>query len=146
LAIIFLSACKNSSKTMSGKASAVFNHLAIYVADLKTSLDFYTQIIGLDTVPEPFHDGKHAWLDMGNKTKLHIIQGPGEKKVYFQNNHCCLSVASVDDFIAKLESNKIEYANAKGEKHSFTKRVDGIKQVFFQDPDGYWVEINDDSE
>jgi lactoylglutathione lyase len=23
-------------------------------------------------------------------------------------------------------------------------RVDGVKQIYFQDPDGHWLEINDD--
>jgi catechol-2,3-dioxygenase len=23
-------------------------------------------------------------------------------------------------------------------------RPDGVKQIYFQDPEGYWIEINDD--
>jgi len=23
-------------------------------------------------------------------------------------------------------------------------RPDGIQQIYFQDPDGYWIEVNDD--
>jgi lactoylglutathione lyase len=54
-------------------------------------------------------------------------------------------VASIDDFIANLKKNNIEYENWAGEKNTVTKRVDGIKQIYFRDPDGYWIEINDDN-
>jgi lactoylglutathione lyase len=62
------------------------NHLAIFVKDMKQSREFYTRVLGLDTIPEPFHDGKHAWLDLGFGTSLHIIQGANKSKEYFQNN------------------------------------------------------------
>jgi lactoylglutathione lyase len=42
-----------------------------------------------------------------------------------------------------LEKNKIEYENWAGQKMTVTTRVDGVKQIYFKDPDGYWIEIND---
>ena len=30
-----------------------------------------------------------------------------------------------------------------GKKMALTTRTDGVKQVWLQDPDGYWIEIND---
>ena len=29
----------------------------------------------LDSLPEPFHDGKHAWFAIGQGKQLHIIEG-----------------------------------------------------------------------
>jgi lactoylglutathione lyase len=29
---------------------------------------------------------------------------------------------------------------------TITTRVDGVKQIYFKDPDGYWIEINDAKE
>jgi lactoylglutathione lyase len=26
----------------------------------------------------------------------------------------------------------------------FRSRIDGVHQIWLQDPDGYWIEINDD--
>ncbi|MEI9955878.1 MAG: hypothetical protein WDM90_06105 [Ferruginibacter sp.] len=54
------------------------NHIAHYVVNLKTSTDFYINIVGLDSIPEPFHDGKHTWLSVGYKSHLHLIQGAKE--------------------------------------------------------------------
>jgi lactoylglutathione lyase len=42
-----------------------------------------------------------------------------------------------------LDKNKIEYENWAGDKMAVTTRVDGVKQIYFKDLDGYWVEIND---
>jgi lactoylglutathione lyase len=119
------------------------NHLAIYVKDIKQSRVFYTQVIGLDSIPEPFHDGLHLWLNMGGGASIHVIGGAPERKEYFLNNHLCLSTSSVEDFKKILEKNNIVWYNAAKEKGKTTTRVDGVKQVWIQDPDGYWLEIND---
>jgi lactoylglutathione lyase len=122
------------------------NHTAIYVVDLKASLEFYKNVIGLDTVPEPFHDGKHAWFKTGPSVTLHVIQGAAAKKDYYKNQHTCFSLPSVQKFITVLNSYKILYEDAKGNKNAITTRVDGVKQLWLQDPDGYWIEINDATE
>ena len=122
------------------------NHIAVYVVDLKTSTAFYKDIVGLDTIPEPFHDGRHTWFAVGVKSHLHIISGAVAKKEHDKNTHLCFSVASVPEFVKVLAKNKVEYENWAGEKMAITNRVDGVKQIYFKDPDGYWIEINDAKE
>jgi lactoylglutathione lyase len=128
------------------QSKASLNHIAIYVVDLKESTAYYKNIIGLDTIPEPFHDGKHTWFSVGPKSHLHIIQGATATIPHDKNNHLCFTVSSVEKFISILDKNKIEYENWAGEKKSVTNRVDGVKQIYFKDPDGFWVEINDAKE
>ncbi|MGC4101305.1 VOC family protein [Ferruginibacter sp.] len=125
---------------------ASLNHIAHYVVNLKTSTDFYMHIVGLDSIPEPFHDGKHTWLSVGYKSHLHLIQGAAAAYDLPKNSHLCFTVPSVTDFIKVLEKNKIGYENWAGEKNAVTLRVDGVKQIYFKDPDGYWLEINDAKE
>ena len=125
------------------KTKARLNHIAIYVHDLKKSTDFYSHIIGLDTIPEPFHDGRHTWFSIGDKSHLHLIQGAAAGLSFEKNSHLCFSVVSVENFISILDKNNIEYENWPGQKKTITNRVDGVKQIYFKDPDGYWVEIND---
>ena len=122
---------------------ARLNHTAIYVVDLKKSGEFYTRIIGLDTIPEPFHDGKHIWLQTAPHIQMHIIQGAAEAKTYYKNQHTCFSVGSVEVFAKMLADKKIAFEDVKGTANTITTRVDGVKQIWLQDPDGYWVEIND---
>ena len=52
------------------RLSPTLNHIALYVTNLKTSTAFYQQIVQLDTIPEPFHDGKHTWFSIGPKSHL----------------------------------------------------------------------------
>jgi len=135
--------CFSSNAQTGNKPKALINHLAIFVVDLQKSGDFYKNIIGLDTIPEPFHDGKHLWLRIGPKASIHIIEGAEAPKEYFKNNHICFSVASVDAFTEMLKKKGIAFEDVSGSKNVFSKRPDGVKQIWLQDPDGYWLEIND---
>lgn len=119
------------------------NHIAFYVIDLKTTTDFYSNVVGLPTIPEPFHDGKHTWYSVGPKTHLHIISGAKEKLPKIKNAHLCFTVPSVAAFTQRLEAAGVPYEDLAGTKGAVTHRVDGVNQIYFQDPDGYWIEIND---
>ncbi|MBC7850668.1 MAG: VOC family protein [Chitinophagaceae bacterium] len=127
------------------KGKPTLNHLALYVYNLEESTKFYRDVVGLDTIPEPFHDGRHTWFSVGGpNSHLHLIQGAKAKTEHEKNIHTCFSVPSVAEFIKVLDKNKITYENWAGEKQAVTKRVDGVTQLWCKDPDGYWVEINDD--
>jgi lactoylglutathione lyase len=147
--ILFAMTFNYSPTNVSGQTNrpkARLNHIAIYVNDLKKSSDFYSHIIGLDTIPEPFHDGKHTWFSVGDKSHLHVIQGAAAGLTYEKNNHLCFSVTTVENFISVLDKNNVEYENWPGQKKSIQVRPDGVKQIWFKDPDGHWIEINDAKE
>lgn len=122
---------------------ATLDHTAIYVKDLSASADFYRLIIGLSPIPEPFRDGRHAWFDLGNGTALHIIQGAAETREYYRNQHTCFRVASVEAFTKLLREHSIAWEDREGVPGKVTTRVDGVRQIWLRDPDGYWIEIND---
>ncbi len=131
------------SRTAIAQNKPRLNHMAFYVTDLKISTHFYQQVVGLDTIPEPFHDGRHTWFSIGAVGHLHIISGATAKIPHDKNTHLCFSVTSVSDFMNNLKKNNVEFENWAGEKNTVTNRVDGVKQLYFRDPDGYWIEIND---
>jgi lactoylglutathione lyase len=146
LSFFILVATSYSGYSQSSKPRTRINHTAIFVTDLKVTKAFYENIVGLDTIPEPFHDGKHAWYSLGAGVAMHVIQGASEKKSYYKNQHTCFSVASVESFAAVLKKNNISFEDVTGKKNSISSRVDGVKQIWLQDPDGYWLEINDAKE
>ncbi|SMB87096.1 Glyoxalase/bleomycin resistance protein/dioxygenase [Hymenobacter roseosalivarius DSM 11622] len=119
-----------------------FNHAAICVKDLKKSTDFYRSALKLEEIANPFNDGIHAWFSMGPALQLHIIQR-GCPLLENKNTHLCFSVASLSGFITHLEKRNVAYTNLKGDSKIPTTRIDGVKQIYLQDPDGYWIEIND---
>jgi lactoylglutathione lyase len=143
IAAVLLMGCFTSTELKAQSSGARLNHVAQYVLDLKISTDFYMKVVGLDTIPEPFHDGRHTWFSIGPKSHLHIISGVKTPLPKEKNTHLCFTVASVEEFIPRLTKNKVPFESWTGEKQTFTKRVDGVKQIYFQDPDGYWIEIND---
>ena len=120
------------------------NHIAIHVSDLKTSTSFYENVLLLKQIPEPFKDGLHTWFTLGPAGHVHLIQAPGANVKYNKTNHLCFSVSSIANFIANLEKHKVPYSNWAGEPSTITIRPDGVRQIYLQDPDGHWIEINDD--
>jgi lactoylglutathione lyase len=126
------------------KTNPTLNHVAVYVYDLQKSAEFYKNIIGLESIPEPFHDGRHEWFRIGAHSQMHLIKGAKSILEHDKDSHLCFSVGSMEEFIANLNKNKISYENWPGESNKITTRPDGVKQIYFKDPDGYWIEINDD--
>ena len=125
------------------KVKTHINHVAIFVVDLGRTNHFYQDMFALDTIPEPFHDKRHTWYSLGSGVAMHVIQVASKEKEYYQNQHICLSIDAVEPFVEKLNAKNITYYNAVGVKGQITNRIDGVKQVWIQDPDGYWLEIND---
>lgn len=143
IALVVTIFCMNVISAEAQTSKPAINHIAVYVYNLAQSTHFYRDIIGLDAIPEPFHDGKHTWLNIGDNAALHLIEGAGEITTHDKNSHVCFSVKDLKTFMERLDKNNIEYENWAGQKQTFTLRPDGVKQIYFKDPDGYWLEVND---
>src|SRR5687767_7419304 len=91
--LLLLCGCGSSRKTATPAPSqnpsgaTRLNHIAIQVSQLERSTVFYRDLIGLDTIPEPFHDGLHTWFQVGPYSHLHLIQGPGPLVVPPKGTH-----------------------------------------------------------
>ena len=129
---------------MSEQKNAKLNHLALSVVNLHTSTAFYKNINGLEEMEEPFKDGKHHWFRIAEYSQLHLIEASKQIREHDKSTHLCFSVPSLEDFVERLEQANIRYGNFLGTSKSPTIRPDGIKQIFLQDPDGYWLEINNE--
>jgi lactoylglutathione lyase len=119
------------------------DHTTVYVRDLQKSADFYEKVLGLEKIPEPFKDGRHIWFRMGAHQQLHVVGGATEAAPHNIDIHTAFRVASVPDFMVHLDRMQVKYRNFNGDG-KVSARPDGVRQIYFQDPDGYWIEINDD--
>ena len=124
------------------KPKLIFNHQTLYVTDLQRSAVFYEKVLGLDTISEPFHDNRHIWLRIGDHSQLHVVLGAKDVVEHNINIHLAFSVASIENFIAHLNAMQVKFGNWKGDSKNPEVRPDGIKQIYLQDPDGYWIEVN----
>jgi lactoylglutathione lyase len=120
------------------------NHITVFVVDLAKSSDFYKNVMGFQVIPEPFHDNRHTWFKIGEHNELHVVSGAKEIVPHDINIHMAFSVPSVDAFAKHLDSMNVKYGDWSQKNKTPQVRPDGIKQIYFQDPDGYWIEVNDD--
>ncbi len=120
------------------------DHNALYVKDLAKSADFYEKVMELKVIPEPFHYGKHVWLRTGEHTKLHLIQGAAAVYQHDINSHFAYSVNNLADFTKHLDEMHVKYGNWNQDSKTPQLRPDGVKQVYLQDPDNIWIDVNDD--
>lgn len=120
-----------------------FNHDAFVVTDLESSAHFFNKILLLKEIATPVDNPKIRWFSLGDPLQLHLIQM--EDAVIFPNkaHHLALHVADMNAFVAHLNTNKIPFEDWLGEKQTIQLRPDGVHQIYLQDPDGHWIEIND---
>jgi lactoylglutathione lyase len=119
-----------------------FDHAAIVVHDLQKSGEFYQKVMRLQRIPDPFNDGKHVWYRIGAHEQLHVIASSTEM-THDISVHLAFRVPSLPAFMVHLDQMRVKYRNFRSDEPTAGIRPDGVKQIYFQDPDGYWVEVND---
>jgi lactoylglutathione lyase len=124
--------------------SPELDHATVHVRDLKKSTEFYEQVMELKQIPEPFKDGRHVWFRAGAHDQLHVVGGATEVTPHDIEVHLAFRVESLPEFLAHLDQMQVKYRSFGEDKKVATSRPDGVKQVYLQDPDGYWIEVNDD--
>ncbi len=119
-----------------------FNHLALSVKDVNRSAEFYKKVLQLQEITNRTKMEGIRWLSLGENKELHLISLVKENVAINKAVHLALTTQNFDAFIKQLEEMNIAYSDWPGTPHTVNKRADGVKQIYFQDPDGYWIEIN----
>ena len=119
-----------------------FNHLALSVKDVDHSIDFYKKVLTLKEITNRSKIEGIRWLSLGEGKELHLISILKDPFTINKAIHLLLTTPNLDSFAKRLDILKIAYSDWPGAPHTINTRADGIKQIYFQDPDGYWVEVN----
>ncbi len=120
-----------------------YDHYSVIVKDSDKSAEFYSSILKLKETPHPTLAKGFRWFIINNNSQIHLIQKENPEYKKHKSVHLCLATQNLKDFITHLKENNITYYNWPGTKNAITVRADGVQQIYFQDPDGYWIEIND---
>ena len=119
-------------------------HTTLVVSNFEKSKIFYTEIMGLEELNADWLPKNQMFLSLGNNLELHVGEVDGVEINPNNFNHFAISTNDLDGYLEYLKSKGVIHYSLGGEKKNFIqKRPDGIRQTFIQDPDGYWIEIND---
>jgi len=118
------------------------NHLALSVKDVNRSAEFYVKVLKLPEIVNRSKIEGVRWFLLGDGRELHLISVIKETVTINKALHLGLSTANFDNFMKYFKDLKIPYSDWPGKPNTVNIRADGVKQIFFQDPDGYWIEIN----
>ena len=121
-----------------------FDHTTILVKDLEKSARFYKNVLHLEELETPWGENPSIrFFAIGKNLQLHIAQGENDEIKLTKSIHIALAVTDFDQYLSYLDDSGVAYSNFEGDSNTFQTRPDGVKQVYLQDPDGYWIEIND---
>ena len=111
------------------------NHVALHVADLGISMNFYGEKLGLEAIDRPDFDFPGAWYRLGQCQELHLISGRADAvSSATRGSHFALGVADMDAAESFLAERQIVHTPRQ-------TRPDGAYQIYIEDPDGYWIEF-----
>lgn len=119
-----------------------FNHMSLSVNNVDISTQFYKNVFNLEEITNRTEIEGIRWFSLGEGKELHLISVLKEPVTTNKAVHFALTISNFDDFVKTLEANTIAYSDWPGTINKINLRTDGIKQIYLQDPDGYWIEVN----
>ncbi len=119
-----------------------FDHQSLVVTNLMATGDFYRDVLKLKEIEHPDKAPGFRWFQVKGNSQLHLIKKDIIEFKKDKSIHLCLSTQNLEGMIEHLIANSVDFYDWPGNKGSVTDRSDGVKQIYVQDPDGYWVEIN----
>ena len=141
LVVVTLGGVLLFAQARASEQQATFDHVAVQTLDLEKSARFYEDVLGLKRIPSPFNDGKHIWFQMGATQQLHFDK-VDKLTPTTDDSHMALRVRDMPGLVETLKAKGIRYQGYNGGPLPQT-RPDGVHQIYFQDPSGNWIEVND---
>ena len=142
IAVALLSVPVTSYQQQKTNPTVAIDHIALNVANLDASVDFYTGVFGFQEIPAAAKGRR--WLSLGNGVALHLL---GERSATVADNrsvHVAFTSDNLEPIVQRLKARGVTWSDFAGSQGAVgTVRTDGVRQIFFRDPDGYWIEVND---
>ena len=129
-------------KAQPTSTNLTFNHLALSVKDVNRSAEFYNKVLSLTEITNRAMKTGMRWLSIGGNAELHLIKMENTTTLIDTAIHFAFATPNFDAFVKRINEMNIAFENSEGKPQTFNVRADGVKQIYFQDPDGYWIEVN----
>jgi catechol 2,3-dioxygenase-like lactoylglutathione lyase family enzyme len=121
----------------------LFNHIALSVKDVDESTAFYQKVFQFDEIQNTASNSKTRWLSLNQGKQLHLIPRPNSEIKVNKAVHFALSTPYLDLAISNLKKLELQFYDWNNVPDKVHVRKDGVRQIYFQDPNGYWIELND---
>ncbi|WP_395064817.1 VOC family protein [Flavobacterium sp.] len=131
-----------SNAQVNNNYSLKLDHIAISVKDVEKSVAFYKNILNLEEITNKTKKEGIRWMSLNDGKELHLISTIKGEVVLNKAVHIAFTISNIDALLKELNAKNIIYSDWSGKINTITTRADGVKQIYFQDPDGYWIEIN----
>jgi catechol 2,3-dioxygenase-like lactoylglutathione lyase family enzyme len=125
-------------------AALRLNHMSVRVRSLERSAKFYQEVLLLPEIECGARQANIRWFGLGEGQSIHLIEGDFGRTFVTISTHFCISSADFDGTLRHLRARGAPFCNLAGERDKEHIRADGVRSVYMQDPDGYWIEINED--
>lgn len=119
-----------------------YDHYSFIVKDLEKTGDFYKNILKLEEISHPSATSGFRWFKVNGNSQLHLIGKDSVAMEHSKSIHLCLATEKLDEIISYLKSKNISFSDWPGKANAVTLRADGVRQIYVQDPENNWVEIN----
>ncbi len=117
------------------------DHLVLTVRDIEVSIDFYTRVLGMETIH--FGDGRRALTFASQKINLHQYGNEFEQKAQVPTpgsaDLCFITPTPLAEVIEHLKACEISLLEGPVERSGATGP---ILSIYFRDPDGNLLEVS----
>lgn len=120
----------------------MLEHVALSVKDVDASALFYAKTFGLSEIVNRGEVDGIRWFSLGKDRELHLISTVKGRIITTKAVHFAVRANDFESFVMRIRDANIPYQDWAGTPNTISLRPDGVKQVYVQDPDGYWIEIN----
>lgn len=126
------------------KTALRLNHVSLHVSSLDASAAFYQDVLKLPEIANGTRKPHIRWFGLGNGQSVHLIGGGPGNTSPVMSTHFCIASADFEGMLQHLAAMGTRYCNLAGEGGKQHLRADGVRSVYLQDPDKYWIEVNED--
>ena len=120
------------------------NHASFQVRNLERSAQFYQEVLLLPEIECGAGKAHIRWFGIGNGQSVHLIEGDIGKTFVKMSTHLCISTTDFEGTVRHMREKGAAFCNLAGEQGKEHTRADGVRSLYLQDPDGYWIEVNED--
>ncbi len=118
------------------------NHISLAVKDINESSQFYENTLGFQQILNRKHIEGTRWHALDDHKELHLISDSIKPVTDSKTVHMAFSTSSFNSFIETLNQKNQIYCDRDGIEKKVTLKPDGYSQIYLQDPNGNWIEIN----